>query len=83
MGGLFRAPQPVEIAAPPSEPQQQQTVAQAQAQATAAAEAATTEARAASVVRARRGLGGTIATGARGVLAPLPGIAARKTLLGE
>jgi hypothetical protein len=81
MGGLFRAPKPVEIAAPPQ--QQQQAVAQAQAQVAAAAEAEAAEARLASAARARRGLGGTIVTGPRGVLAPLPTTATRKTLLGE
>jgi hypothetical protein len=88
MGGLFRAPQPVEIAPAPPEPQQQQAqrqqaVAVAQAQVAAAAEVEATEARRTSATRARRGLGGTIVTSARGVLAPLPTMAIRKTLLGE
>ena len=88
MGGLFRAPKPVEIAPPPPEPQQQQAqqqqaVAVAQAQVAAAAEAEATEARRTSATRARRGLPGTIVTGPRGVLAPLPTMAIRKTLLGE
>jgi hypothetical protein len=85
MGGLFRAPQPVEIAPPPPQQQQQaqQAVAQAQAQVAIAAEAEATEARRTAAARARRGPGGTIATSARGVLAPLPTMAIRKTLLGE
>jgi len=61
----------------------QQAVAVAQAQVAAAAEAEATEARRTSATRARRGLGGTIVTSARGVLAPLPTMAIRKTLLGE
>ena len=81
MGGLFSAPKPVEIATSPQE--QQQAVAQAQAQAAAAAEAEAAEARRAAAARARRGLSGTIVTSARGVLAPLPTAATRKTLLGE
>jgi hypothetical protein len=36
-----------------------------------------------AVERARRGLSGTIATSARGVLDPLPAALQRKTLLGE
>ena len=88
MGGLFRAPKPVEIAPPPPEPQQQQAqqqqaVAVAQAQVAAAAEAEATEARRTSATRARRGLPGTIVTSARGVLTPLPTTVIRKTLLGE
>jgi len=82
MGGLFRAPKPVETA-PPSDQQQEKTVVEKQAEATAAAETATKAARTATLDRARRGLAGTIATGPRGVLAPLPAAAARKTLLGE
>ena len=85
MGGLFRAPKPVEIAPPPPDSQQQQlqAVAQAQAQVAATAEAEATAARRISASRARRGLPGMIVTGARGVLAPLPTTAVRKTLLGE
>ena len=82
MGGLFRAPKPVEIAAPPQQ-QQEQAVAQAQAQVAAAAEAEATEARRTSTARARRGLPGTIVTSARGALTPLPTAVIRKTLLGE
>lgn len=85
MGGLFRAPKPVEIAAPPQQQQEQQeqAVAQAQAQVAATAEVEATEARRAATTRARRGLPGTIVTSARGVLTPLPTTATRKTLLGE
>jgi hypothetical protein len=82
MGGLFRAPQPVMIEAPP-EPVQQQSVAQAEAATAAAAETAARAERAQAAARARRGLGGTIATSPRGVLEPLPFLAVRKTLLGE
>jgi hypothetical protein len=82
MGGLFRAPKPVETEQP-SEPQKQKTVAEVQAQANAAAETATKDARAAALARAQRGIAGTIATGARGILAPLPASATRKNLLGE
>jgi hypothetical protein len=82
MGGLFRAPKPMVIDAP-SAPAQEATINQAQAPATAAADAAARDARAEALARARRGLAGTIATSPRGVLAPLPGFATRKTLLGE
>lgn len=82
MGGLFRAPKPVVIAAPP-EPAQAQSVAESAAQSGAAAEEAARQARLAALDRARRGLGGTIATSARGVLDPLPASLRRKTLLGE
>jgi hypothetical protein len=77
MGGLFRAPKPVVVASP----QPAAAVAAATAPSLspeAAAETARVEARA----RSQRGRPGTIATSARGVLAPLPGVA-RKTLLGE
>ncbi|WP_159996652.1 hypothetical protein [Roseomonas sp. 18066] len=89
MGGLFRAPKPVVV------------VPTATADPTPAAatspEAAAQTARADSQQRARRGLAGTIATSARGVMeeapaAPVPALApglapglagGRKTLLGE
>ncbi|EFH13244.1 hypothetical protein [Teichococcus cervicalis] len=75
MGGLFRAPKPVVVrtepvpASPPAP----------------SPEAVAQTARLESQDRARRGLAGTIATSARGVLEPLPpGLAgSRKTLLGE
>lgn len=82
MGGLFRAPKPMVIDAP-SAAAQQATVERTQAEASAAADTAARDARAEAVARARRGLAGTIATSPRGVLAPLPGLATRKTLLGE
>ena len=78
MAGLFRAPKPQVVpprqpaAAPASTPDP--IVASAQA-----AETARTENRAA----ARGGIAGTIATSARGVLAPLPIALTRKSLLGE
>ena len=92
MGGLFRAPKPVVVAA---------TVPAAAPPAAASPEVAAQAARLDSQDRARRGLAGTIATSARGVVeaAPetlAPGLAAqglaataqglagaRKTLLGE
>ena len=82
MGGLFRAPKPMTIE-PASPAVQTETVAQAAARTDAAAEDAARAARLRAVERARRGLGGTVATSERGVLAPLPGFATRKTLLGE
>jgi hypothetical protein len=82
MGGLFRAPKPVVIEEPPREVQAE-SVAQSNAQTAAAAEDAGREARQRAVERARRGISGTIATSARGVLAPLPTAVQRKTLLGE
>ena len=73
MASLFKAPKPVRIEPPAPPP----TVAvPTTAQAT---EEAGTETRA----RARRGIQGTIATSARGVLAPMPAAFARKSLLGE
>jgi len=79
MGGLFSAPKPVIVTAnPPPSP------APAAAPATVAAEQIAAEARTESAERARRGLPGTVATSARGVLDPLPAIAgSRKSLLGE
>ena len=52
---------------------------------TDAADRAQADARQRGLDRARRGLGGTIATSGRGVLDPLPAAfaAARKSLLGE
>ncbi len=82
MGGLFSAPKPVVIPATP-EPVQQAAVTQTAAQTEAAAEDAERQARLRAVERARRGLSGTIATSARGVLAALPDGLSRKTLLGE
>jgi uncharacterized protein with von Willebrand factor type A (vWA) domain len=82
MGGLIGAPKPAAPAVDTSA-----SVAQAQADAAAAAQAsadaAAEAARRKSLERARRGLAGTIATSARGVLDPVPGIAQRKNLLGE
>lgn len=77
MGGLFRAPKPVVIA-PPQPPAQPAPAPAVAAEETAAASRA--EAR----ERARRGLAGTIATSARGVLGARADFAAtRKSLLGE
>lgn len=75
MAGLFRAPRPVVI---PPEP--------APAPAPAAPEPAQASAEATRIAgraAARQGLAGTIATSARGVLAPLPMTLTRKSLLGE
>lgn len=78
MGGLFRAPKPVVIA-PAAAPAPAQAVAPQQAIEETAA-AARIEAR----ERARRGLSGTIATSAAGVLGARADFAAtRKSLLGE
>lgn len=82
MGGLFRAPKPVMIEAPP-EAARQESVAQAEAATAAAAETAARGERTEATTRARRGIAGTIATSSRGVLDPMPVFAARKTLLGE
>ncbi len=84
MGGLIRAPKP-------KAPAVDSTAANVQAQADANAAAATAanadsaarEARQKALERARRGLAGTIATSARGVLDPAPAFAVRKSLLGE
>ena len=90
MGGLFRAPKPV-VVAPTA-------TADSTPAASPSPEAVAQTARAENQQRARRGLAGTIATSARGVLeerpaaatvpALAPGLApglagARKTLLGE
>lgn len=72
MAGLFRAPKPVVV--PPQAPAPAPEPAAPPA--AQVAEAARTEARA----TARQG---TIATSARGVLAPLPVALTRKSLLGE
>ena len=75
MGGLFRAPKPVVVppapspapaAAPPLPPPEQQGQAE----------------RAEARSRTARGLEGTVATSARGVLEALPATP-RKSLLGE
>lgn len=78
MGGLFRAPKPVVIA-PAAAPAPAQAAAPQQAieETAAAARIETRE-------RARRGLSGTIATSAAGVLGARADFAAtRKSLLGE
>jgi hypothetical protein len=71
MGALFRAPRPP-AAGPAPQPSPMP-----------APDAAASDARAEALARSRRGLAGTIATSARGVLAPALPVAARKTLLGE
>lgn len=79
MGGLFRAPKPVVIAPAAAPAPAQAAVAPQQAIEETAA-AARIEAR----DRARRGLSGTIATSAAGVLGARADFAAtRKSLLGE
>jgi hypothetical protein len=77
MGGLFQAPKPTVIEPTAAEP------AATAAKTEAVAEEAGRDARAKALERARRGLAGTIATSARGVLDPLPAFATRKSLLGE
>lgn len=77
MGGLFRAPKPVVIAPPPAPAEPAPAPAMAAEEAAAAARM---EARA----RAGRGLAGTIATSARGLLGERADFAAtRRSLLGE
>lgn len=82
MGGLLKAPKPAPVAEP-APALSQETAAQASIRTEASAEAAARDARLAAAARARRGLPGTIATSARGVLDPAPGFAIRKSLLGE
>lgn len=77
MGGLFRAPKPVVIAPPAAPAQPAPAPAEAAEDSAAAARAEARE-------RARRGLAGTIATSARGVLDARADFAAtRRSLLGE
>lgn len=77
MGGLFRAPKPVVIAPPQAPATPVPAPAEAAEETAAAARAETRE-------RARRGLPGTIATSAAGVLGARADFAAtRKSLLGE
>lgn len=78
MAGLFRAPKPVVVPPQPATAPAPATPEPAQA-AAQAAEAT----RIASRAGARQGIAGTIATSARGVLAPLPVTLTRKNLLGE
>lgn len=75
MAGLFRAPKPVVV--PP------QPAAAPAAPAPEPAQAAAEATRIAGRTAARQGIAGTIATSARGVLAPLPVTLTRKSLLGE
>ncbi|PZW50437.1 hypothetical protein C8P66_102125 [Humitalea rosea] len=74
MGGLFKAPQPIASTAPTELPVD-----------TTPPEEAAGAARVANADRARRGLAGTIATSARGVLdaAPSATLGTRRSLLGE
>jgi hypothetical protein len=85
MGGLFKAPKPAVSATDTSVAASQaaQGAAEQAAATEAAAEDTARQARLRALERARRGLSGTIATSARGVLDPAPAFAARKTLLGE
>lgn len=79
MGGLFRAPKPVVVAPPPASAPTTTNTDPAQAAAETAA-ASRAEAR----ERSTRGLAGTIATSARGLLgARADFTATRKSLLGE
>ena len=73
MGSLFSAPKPVRID-PPAPPPQPAAPAAASIEA---------DARNENRLRARRGLGGTITTSARGVLTALPDALPRRSLLGE
>lgn len=75
MAGLFRAPKPEVI--PPQQPTPPATAT------TVTTSEATEAARVETRNRARSGLGGTIATSARGVLAAAPVAVTRKSLLGE
>jgi hypothetical protein len=75
MGGLFRAPKPEKIEAPPPAPAPTPAPAPAPEQ-------VASEARTAARQRSLRGRPGTVATSSRGVLAALPTVP-RKTLLGE
>lgn len=79
MAGLFRAPKPVVVPSPTPQPTSAETATVAAASHDAEAEAARIENRA----HARGGIAGTVATSARGVLAPAPIAATRKSLLGE
>ncbi|WP_198371791.1 hypothetical protein [Roseomonas rosulenta] len=79
MGGLFRAPKPVVIAPAAAPAPAQAAVAPQQA-----IEETATAARVEARERTRRGLSGTIATSAAGVLgARADFVATRKSLLGE
>jgi hypothetical protein len=95
MGGLFKAPKPKNIP-PPSPAPALMAPAPAPAPYVApatvisapppspAAEAAASEARVENRTRATRGLPGTIATSARGLLGSMPDfITTRRSLLGE
>jgi len=93
MGGLFKAPKP-KIIPPPSPAPALAAPAPAPYVAPAtvisapppspAAEAAASEARVENRTRATRGLPGTIATSARGLLGSMPDfITTRRSLLGE
>lgn len=78
MGGLFRAPKPVVVAPSPTAAANPPPDTAQAAEETAAA--ARTEARA----RSTRGLAGTVATSARGLLGARSDFTAtRKSLLGE
>ncbi|MBU8539036.1 hypothetical protein [Falsiroseomonas tokyonensis] len=81
MGGLFQAPKPA-VSAPDTNAAVE-AAAEKSAATEASAEEAARRARQRALDRARRGLAGTIATSARGVLDPAPAFAARKNLLGE
>ncbi|MBM3589561.1 MAG: hypothetical protein FJX33_17615 [Alphaproteobacteria bacterium] len=91
MGGLFKAPKPKIIPQPSQTPAmaaQPSYVAPVSAMNTPppspAAEAASSDARIENGERATRGLPGTIATSARGLLGNMPDfITTRRSLLGE
>ena len=93
MGGLFKAPKPKIIppprpapalAAPAPAPYVAPATVISAPPPSPAAEAAASEARVENRTRATRGLPGTIATSARGLLGSMPDfITTRRSLLGE
>ena len=82
MGGLFRAPKPVIKATPAVQAEERRAKQRADRSRCRGRQERGAAAGGGACPRAR-GLSGTIATGPRGVLDPLPAFAQRKTLLGE
>ncbi len=86
MGGLIRTPKivtPGVAAAPAAAPVAVPTVQQAETVSAEAGKLAEVDARKAAQIRSRRGMAGTIATSARGVLGGPVTRTVRKSLLGE
>jgi hypothetical protein len=85
MGGLFKAPKPKNIPPPSKAPALVAPVSVISAPPPSpAAEATASEARVENRDRATRGMPGTIATSARGLLGSMPDfITTRRSLLGE